>query len=211
MNIKKLLADTVTFRMTWGAWKWLTQLLLNMILAVAFVLLLPKFSHEPNHVHEQLIEIQSELGSLQQAIKAPAEKIDFSSINQDFNRLTSLIGELKSKDADQINQIVKEGQTQLVSKLEAMNTVITSLDRKQHPITYLPSTALPFKVISIDSIQQVSVASVEYDFKTIPLEKSDALAGWTVLSVEFGQQKIEFENGQKERVVMVLDEVDQHA
>lgn len=211
MSITKLLTDAKTFRMTWGAWKWLFQLSLNLLLAIGFILILPKFSHEPNHINERLGEIHSQLGSLQEAVRAPAEKIDLSSINQDLNRLTTLIGELKSKDADQLNQVVMDGQSQLVNKLDAMHTVINSLDHKQHPIKYLPSSALPFKIVSIDSIQQVSVASVEYDFKIMPLEKNDALAGWTVLSVDFGQQKIELENGQKERVVMVLDEVDQHA
>ena len=211
MNITKLIADAKVFRMTRGAWKWLVQLSLNLTLAIGFLLILPKFGHEPNHINQRLIEIQSQLESLQLAIKTPAEKIDLSSINHDFNRLTTLIDELKSKDTDQLNQVVIDSQTQLATKLDAMHTVINSLEHKTHPIKYLPSSALPFKIVSIDSIQQVSVASVEYDFKTMPLEKTDTLAGWTVLSVDFGQQKIELENEQKERVVMVLNKVDQHA
>jgi len=85
-----------------------------------------------------------------------------------------------------------------------------ALNQKQHPITYLPASTLPFQVISIDSIQQVCVASVRYDYKTVPLEKSDALAGWTVLSLDFGKQKIELENANKERVVVTLEGVEQH-
>ena len=45
----------------------------------------------------------------------------------------------------------------------------------------------------------------------MPLEKSDSLAGWTVLSVDFGTQKIELENANKEHVIVALDGVESHA
>lgn len=58
----------------------------------------------------------------------------------------------------------------------------------------LPANQLPFKVLSIDSIQEVSVASVSYHYKTQALEKGDSLAGWTVFEIDFAKQTIEFEN-----------------
>lgn len=191
--------------------QWLVFLSLNLTLGITAILLLPKANHEPTGINTRLNEIQSQLTTLQQAVKAPTEKIDLSSITQDFNRLTTLIGELKTKDEGQLNQLVVESRTQLSNKLDAMHTVINSLDKKQHLIKYLAISALPFKVVSIDSIQQVSVASVAYDYKTIPLEKSDALAGWTVLSVDFSKQKIELENVNKERVVVALEGVEPNA
>lgn len=184
---------------------------IGLVLGGSCMFLKPQTGHESNHIGTRLNEIQSQLGALQEAVKAPAEKIDLSSINQDFNRLATLIGELKSKDEGQLNQLVVESRTQLANKLDAMHSVINSLDKKQHPVKYLPVTVLPFKVISIDSIQQVSVASVAYDFKTVPLEKSDTLAGWTVLSVDFGKQSIELENKNKEHVIVALEGVSEHA
>ncbi|OJY14827.1 MAG: hypothetical protein BGO90_09320, partial [Legionella sp. 40-6] len=123
----------------------------------------------------RLNDIQAQLGNLQQAARKTDEKVDLSAINQDFNKLTLLIEQLKSKDDNTINQLISENRAELSHKLDALYEVINSLDKKQHPVKYLPVTALPFKVISIDSIQQVSVATVTYDFKTIPLEKSDKL------------------------------------
>lgn len=188
--------------------EWMLLLSLNLTLGITAILLQPKAHHEPTIINERLNEIQSQLGNLQ---KAPKEKIDRSTISQDFKRLETLINDLKSKDEGQLNQLVVESRTQLSKKLDAMHTAIDSLDKKQNPIKYLPVSALPFTVISIDSIQQVSVASVNYDFKTIPLEKCDALAGWTVLSVDFGKQKIEFENATKDHVVVAMEGADQHA
>lgn len=191
--------------------QWLLLLSLNLTLGITAILMQPTTQHAPTQINERLSDIQSQLGSLQQAIKEPAEKLDINTISQDFKHLETLINDLKSKHEGQLNQLVVESQTQLSSKLDAMNSAIDSLDKKQHPIKYLPISALPFTVISIDSIQQVSVASVTYDYKTIPLENSDALAGWTVLSVDFGKQKIELENASKERVVIAMEGAKQHA
>ncbi|HAT1956939.1 TPA: hypothetical protein I8Z62_001884 [Legionella pneumophila] len=153
----------------------------------------------------RLNEIQEQLGNLQQAARKPDEKVDLSAINLDFNKLATLIEQLKSKDDSTINQLISENRAELSGKLDALHEVVNSLDKKQHPIKYLPVTALPFQVISIDSIQQVSVATVTYDYKTVPLEKSDNLAGWTVLQIDFGQQRIELENSNKERVVVTME------
>ena len=114
--------------------QWLILLSLNLTLGITAFLLLPKTSHEPTGINNRLNEIQTQLSNLQQAVKAPAEKIDLSSINQDFNRLATLIGELKAKDEGQLNQLVIESRTQLSKKLDSMHTIITSLDKKQHPI-----------------------------------------------------------------------------
>lgn len=152
-------------------------------------------------IDARLNDIQSRVINLQNDVKKPAEKIDLSAINQDFNKLTTLIEQFKSNDNAKIN----ENQAELTNKLDAIHQVINSLDKKQHPIKYLPLTALPFHVISIDSIQQVSVASVTYDYKTIPLEKNDSLAGWTVMQIDYGKQRVELENSDKERVLVTLD------
>lgn len=191
--------------------KWSCVLSLNLILGAGLIVLLSKPHQEPDHISERLNDIQAQIVTLQHSIKSPAENIDLDSIQQTLNRLTTQLDELKPNDTEQLNQLVMNSQSQLTSKLEAMQTVIASLDQKQHPVKYLSPTALPFKVISIDNIQQVSVASVEYDFKTIPLEQRDALAGWTVLSINFAQQSIELENGNKEHVIVALENGEHHA
>ncbi len=187
--------------------KFVILLSLNLALGIGCLLLQPKTNQELAYIKE----IQSQLNNLEQSFKKPAEKVDLSAINQDFKHLESLIDELKTKDDSQLNQLVIDSRTQLENKLDAMHSMINSLDTKQHPIKYLTVKDLPFEVVSIDSIQQVSVANVAYDYRTIPLEKSDVLAGWTVIAVDFSRQKIEFENGQKEHVVVAMAGVEEHA
>lgn len=164
-----------------------------------------KNMNDSDVISHRLDTLQAQLGALHEAIKKPVESAESTAMNQELNKLSALMEQLKSKENSAINQLLIENRAELSGKLDALHEVIHSLDKKQHPIKYLPVTALPFKVISIDSIQQVSVATVAYNFKTIPLEKSDKLANWTVLQIDFGQQRIELENSTKERVVVKMD------
>jgi len=152
-------------------------------------------------INTRLNDIQSQLMNLQNEVKRPNEKIDLSFINQDFNKLTALIEQLKFKD----NELIINNRTELTHKLDSIHEVINTLNKKQNPTKYLPVSALPFKVISIDTIQQVIVASATYDFKTIPLEKGDTLINWTVTQIDFAKQRMELENKNKEHVVVTMD------
>ncbi|HHS8313960.1 TPA: hypothetical protein ACTUNV_000344 [Legionella pneumophila] len=156
-------------------------------------------------ISHRLDTLQAQLGTLHEEVKKPVETVDLTAINQDFHKLTSLIEQLKNHNETDINRLINDNRTELTQKLDVLREMVRSLDKKQHPIKYLPINTLPFKVISIDSIQQVSVATVAYNFKTVPLEKSDQLAGWTVLSIDFGLQRMELENGNKEHVVVKMD------
>lgn len=191
--------------------RWYLLLSLNLSLGVMGWMLIPNKHPEPTHIDHRLNDIQSQISTLQETVKNPADKINLNAMTNDFNRLANFIRELKPTDNEQLSQRVVESQAQLASKLDAVDSAIQSLKKKQNPITYLKSSALPFKVVSIDSIQQVSMASVEYDYQTIPLEKNDSLAGWTVLSVDFGKQRIELENSEKARVVVALVQDEAHA
>ncbi|KTD10049.1 bile acid beta-glucosidase [Legionella hackeliae] len=162
-------------------------------------------TNDSDVISHRLDTLQAQLGTLHEEVKKPVETVDLTAINQDFHKLTSLIEQLKNHNETDLNRLINDNRAELTQKLDVLREMVMSLDKKQHPIKYLPSSNLPFKVISIDSIQQVSVATVAYNFKTVPLEKSDQLAGWTVLSIDFGLQRMELENGNKEHVVVRMD------
>jgi vacuolar-type H+-ATPase subunit I/STV1 len=191
-------------------YKWLIIASLNFGLAAGFWSIKGQSTIESDVIDLRLNEIKTQIQTLQTEVKKSHNPIELGTFNQDFNKLTALIEQLKSKDESGLNQLINENRTELNHKLDDIHQVINTLNKKQNPIKYLPVTALSFKIISIDSIQQVSVATVSYDYKTIPLEKSDSLAGWTVLSVDYGTQQLELENNKKERVKVTLKD-DQHA
>jgi len=136
-----------------------------------------------------------ELKAIQRAIEnTPVPKLDLSPIKAEVSALATLIKQMQNEDKTSLNTLLSNTKTELQSKLDAIHNTIISLEEKQHPVKVLPETALPFKVISIDSLQHISVATASYDFKTTTLEKGDALAGWKVLDVDFATQTMEFEN-----------------
>lgn len=196
--------------------KWLAIASLNLGLVAGVIAIKAhpnELTHNAEAISNRLTDIQTQLITIREEVKKPGERVDLSSIKQDFNKLTALIEQIKTKDENQLNQLLNDNRNELSQKLDAIHQGINTLDKKQNPIKYFPATALPFKILSIDSIQQVNVASVVYDYKTFPLEKGEILVGWTVLHIDFSKQRIELENNEKERVVVTLesDEGEQHA
>lgn len=169
-----------------------------------------KSTQDNTRIVARLNDIQTQLDTVQKDAKKPQAAVDLTAINQDLNKLMAMIEQQKSKDEQTLNQLINEDRATLTHKLDALHDVVSALDKKQQPIKYLPASILPFKILSIDSIQQVSVATVAYAFKTHPLEQSDTLAGWTVLRIDFGQQRMELENANNERVLLHIEQGEQH-
>ncbi|HFL2713430.1 TPA: hypothetical protein ACGWTM_000563 [Legionella pneumophila] len=180
--------------------KWLSLLTLNILL-IGFVCIKNQAStnhHELNTLGEQLASIQTQL-------KQPVEQPDLSPINQNLNQLNTFIQQLQNKDEHQLGEIFTTEQGAIKKQLEGITDLLRHLDEKKQPVKMLPANQLPFKVLSIDSIQEVPVASIAYHYKTQALEKDDSLAGWTVFEIDFAKQTIEFENTDKAHVLVHLN------
>jgi phosphoglycerate-specific signal transduction histidine kinase len=117
--------------------KWLGLIALNiMLITGGFYLLalpIPHNTTDVSAIDTRLNDIQSRVISLQNEVKKPVEKIDIKEINQDFNKLTALIEQLKSKDDAQLNQLVHDSRVDLSNKLYAIHQTIDSLDKKALP------------------------------------------------------------------------------
>lgn len=171
----------------------------------------PQMESNTNLVVARLNALQTQVMSLQEVVKKPLPDRDLSIISEKINQLSTRFEQLKSVDPELLNQRLGETITHTESalgdKLNAIQNMVSHLETKQTPNTYLKPDALPFKVVSIDSIQQVAVASIAYDFKTVPMEKGDSLAGWKVVRVDYGKQRIELENNKKERVLLTNTQI----
>ncbi|KTD53479.1 hypothetical protein Lsan_3889 [Legionella santicrucis] len=174
------------------------------VLIISLTVLLGKLFIQERSITAQLQEVRTYLDKIHHEATKPTEKVDLTAINQDIRTLAALVKGLKPQDENAINQLLLENRTSLDDKLDSIQKVIKSLDDKQHPVKYLPLTALPFTLVSIDSIQQISVVTVTYDYKYIPLEKGDTLAGWTVTHLDFSKQQAEFINDKEEHVQVAL-------
>ena len=181
--------------------KWLSLLVLNVLL-IGFVCL--KNQSPTNHI--ELNTLGEQLSSIQTQLKQPVEQPDLSPITQNLNQLNTFVQQLQNKDDHQLGEIFSTEQGAIKKQLEGITDLLRHLDEKKQPVKMLPANQLPFKILSIDSIQEVSVASVSYHYKTQPLEKGDSLAGWTVFEIDFAKQTIEFENADKAHVLVHLNQ-----
>jgi hypothetical protein len=197
--------------------RWIGVITINLLALWIMVSLLTSHQAKPSQnmltpILTQLHQIKTQLNQLEQHL-SQAEKTDLTILNHEVEQLKYLIKEIKSYNGSELNQFMQENNNVLNTKLETIQIELNSLNQKQHPILFLPASALPFQLVSIDSIQQISVVNVLYNFKVIPLEKDDSLAAWTVVRVDFGKQSAEFVNSKKEHVVVTLEheEGEQHA
>ena len=158
-------------------------------------------------VVSRLNEMQSQLKTLGDALNKPLPEVNLNAVTQQIAELSTRLEQLRENDSKQLTETLAHTQKTLGQELHSIKEVVTHLDDKKSSVTYLPLKSLPFAIVSIDSIQQVSVASVAYDYKTIPLEKGDALAGWKVVSVDYGKQRIELENARAERVLVTHEQI----
>ena len=162
-------------------------------------------SHEdPNtqQVLARLNGLQTQLASLQDTAKKPMPDVDFSVITQQITEVSERLEALRATHSDEVRQTLNQTEMALSNKLDSITDVVSHLDPHPASTKFVALDALPFKIVSIDSIQQIPVASIAYDFKTVPLEQGDALAGWRVVSLDYTAQRIELVNQAQEHVLV---------
>ncbi|HAT9135650.1 TPA: hypothetical protein ACPYPV_000984 [Legionella pneumophila] len=180
--------------------KWLFLVILN-----ALVVLLVCFKSQPVKPNAQdLSSLENRLSAIESKLGQPVKGPDLTPINHNLKQLGQFIQQLQNKDDHQLGELFSTGQVAIKKQLDGISELLTRLDDQKHPIKTLPASSLPFQVLSIDSIQDVSVVSVSYDYKTQALEKGDSLAGWTVIQIDFARQFIEFENTDKAHVSLTM-------
>ncbi|KTD32063.1 hypothetical protein [Legionella israelensis] len=180
--------------------KWLLLVLLN-----ALVVLLVCFKSQPVKTQVQdLSFLENRLSAIESKLRQPVKEPDLTPINHNLKQLGQFIQQLQNKDDHQLGELFSTGQVAIKKQLDGIAELLTRLEDQKHPIKTLPANNMPFQVLSIDSIQDVSVASVLYDYKTKALEKGDSLAGWKVIQIDFARQFIEFENTDNAHVSLSL-------
>ncbi|HAT3869012.1 hypothetical protein SC371_03575 [Legionella pneumophila serogroup 2] len=172
--------------------KWVSLLTLNVLLIVCVCVKKQSVTN-----HNELNTFSKQLTSIQSQLKQPVEQPDLSPITQNLNQLNTFIQQLQNKDDHQLGEMFTTEQVAIKKQLEGITDLLRHLDETKQPVKMLPASQLPFKVLSIDSIQEVPVASIAYHYKTQAMEKGDALAGWTVFELNYAKQTIEFENTDK--------------
>ncbi len=158
-------------------------------------------------ISEELKALQMNIESLKTTANKPFPKVDLSVMTQQIQHLSQQLNDVRTQNRSHIDEALNKTEALLVSRLDALQALVRHLEEKNMPINYLSADHLPFQIFSLDSIQNIPVASVYYDFKTIPLEKGDVLAGWRIVSIDYGKQRLVFENNQKAHVLITHEHI----
>ncbi len=158
-------------------------------------------------ITEELSALETNIESLKTTVNHQVPKIDLNVVTQQMQQLSRELSDVQTQNANHINEALNKTEALLISRLDALQALVRHLEEKQMPVQFLSPEHLPFQIFSLDSIQNIPVASVYYDFKTIPLEKGDVLAGWRIVGIDYGKQRIVFENTQKARVLITHEHI----
>ena len=162
----------------------------------------PQVDNHSEALLTHLTTIQKRLSTIEQVV-SHNDSPNLEPIKQQLNLLSNRINQLQTINPEQLTQTEKP----LHEQLNTIQTVVNHLDKTTTPIKYLAANELPFHILSLDSIQHIPVASVDYAFKVIPLEKEDKLASWKLIRLDYAKQQLEFENSKKERVLITRDHI----
>lgn len=158
--------------------------------------------HHSTALLAQLKSIQSRLSTIEQVV-SHTDAPNLEPIKQQLTLLSERINTLQTIKPKQLTQT----ERLLHEQLNTIQNVVNHLDKTTTPIKYLGAKDLPFHILSLDSIQHIPVASVDYEFKVIPLEKEDCLASWKLIRIDYAKQQLEFENTKKERILITRDHI----
>ena len=181
--------------------------IIMLIIGVGVYMVIHAIEKTPINNHSEallthLTTIQKRLSTIEQVV-SHTDSPNLEPIKQQLDLLSNRINQLQTINPAQLTQTEKI----LHEQLNTIQTVVNHLDKTTTPITYLAANELPFHILSLDSIQHIPVASVDYDFKVIPLEKEDKLASWKLIRMDYAKQQLEFENSKKERVLITRDHI----
>ena len=182
-------------------------ILIVTCIAGAIIAISDKQETHTSKLISQLNTLEKNINTLQLAVNQPLPKIDLHATNEQIQKVSQQLEEVRARNASHVDESMKKTEATLNKELLAIQDLVRHLDNKKESVTFLSPQSLPFQILSLDSIQSIPVASVAYDFKTVPLEKNDSLAGWRIVAIDYGKQHIEFANTKNEHVLLTHEHI----
>ncbi|MCD6047005.1 MAG: hypothetical protein K0S08_652 [Gammaproteobacteria bacterium] len=148
-----------------------------------------------------------------QNLQENTAKATLKQINDIRDQLEALQTSPQSSDAFKenlvkINSGLGDVQQSILTMKDDMDSQMSELKKEVNSNPnmkqYLDAKELPFKVISIDVIDQQPFASVNYDNHILPLAVQDALAGWVLDKADFATATAEFKNDKDQYVKVII-------
>jgi len=157
-----------------------------------------------DYIKQRLQDISDQLGTIRTNLSGNGAA-NFASISKQLSDLIEQTKQLSSESNKIITQQIQESTVQLKKQLTSINAELIKLQQEQKRVKYLKPADLPFKVVSIDNIQQNNIVTMRYINTTFPIEIDSYVAGWKLIRADFVGQKAEFVNAQHQHVIVDLN------
>jgi hypothetical protein len=119
------------------------------------------------------------------------------------NEIESIKSNILTKnDASKITSQISSFQNDMDTQMNSLEKNIAGGINK----TYLDEKVLPFKVISIDVISGQPFITVDYEHHQTALQVGDSLVNWKIITVDYQNQTVEFQNDKGQFVKVILQE-----
>lgn len=162
-------------------------------------------SVKSNPLADQLNDISAKLAHLEQGLSGNQAYMNIGQLKQSLAALQAQVSQVSQQSnhllSEEIERSTKSLQQQLTTIKKSLS--VMTIQRAHHK--QLSANALPFKVVSIDNIQQADVVSVSYAHRILPLNMGEQLAGWTLLHANDADQHAQFQDQHGNQVMIQLN------
>lgn len=162
-------------------------------------------------MHKQFDALSMTLSHIERTLSEKRSVVNVESLRKELARARGQATALAKQSNQLITQAIAKSTAQLNTRLETITQQLKMLQEKGKKIVFVHPSTLPFKVISINNIQQNDIVTIRYNHTTWPLNIGDYLAGWRLIHADFSAQRAEFVNQQKQHVMISLNRNDVHA
>lgn len=103
-----------------------------------------------------------------------------------------------------LQDTIVAGNQTILQQIQSIQQTLTPLKQKSSSLENLPQTSLPFKVIGIDSWNDVPEATVMISHTANLMAKNDSLSGWTLIDLSLEPARAIFQNQANQIVKITL-------
>lgn len=151
-----------------------------------------------------LADIQTKLAMIEQQLNQQNTASTLKPMTAQLGSLHQTLVNLQQKNRQQMNEQLAKDNAATTGQIQALRNELATLRQllQRNQVMVLKPEALPFRVTAIDMIQGQAVVTLQYDYKSFPIQKGDSIAGWQLNQVDYAQQKAEFIDSKQQHVLI---------
>ncbi len=200
-------------KLKWILWNQKNLWQMPMILIAVLLMVLSIFLGSLIYQSEKLSLLSAHQQSQSDAVLNDLQVINnqIQELSQHSNNstdLTKIKNEIENIQSELLtkNDVIKIS-SQMADFRNDMDTQMNSLEKNIAGGTnkiYLDEKVLPFKVLSIDVISGQAFITVDYQHHQTALQIGECLVNWKIMSADYQDQSVEFQNNKSQFVKVVL-------